>query len=442
MFMKIIYLFLSITFLNAQGLQECVRNVLDTNPSVQQQFNNYKTTRGDISVAQAAYYPKVDLSLGVGQETADQYNLANETLDTLDQEFSVKEYSVTYKHNIFEGFSTYFNVSGEKARTKSAAYAYIEKANAIAFEMIDAYVQQLKHSELLGTANENIEINKKILNKVKKLYKAGLITYSEVNKVNASYSLSLSNYILQENNLINAKYNLARVLGKPLKTSTMKRPVFKAKILATLEKALAFALKNNPSLLVNKYNVESAKDKRTASLSRFYPKIDVEISQTMNENVSTIVGNDDRFKAMVILRYNLFNGFADSSEAQKSLSRVHQETSANNDTRRKVSQELQLAFASYSKLTEQIKHIKKYKIFAAKTLKLYSKEYDLGKRSLLDLLSVQNDLIGAKSQIITVEASLLLAKYSILNSMGTLVSTVLDGQNKLYSNVELVKGGS
>ena len=64
---------------------------------------------------------------------------------------------------------------------------------------------------------------------------------------------------------------------------------------------------------------------------------------------------------------------------------------------------------------------KKYEKFSNKTLELYSREYDLGRRSLLDLLSAQNDLIGANSQIINANYNILFAKYRILDAMGILV---------------------
>ncbi|MEA3229097.1 MAG: OmpA family protein, partial [Campylobacterota bacterium] len=53
-------------------------------------------------------------------------------------------------------------------------------------------------------------------------------------------------------------------------------------------------------------------------------------------------------------------------------------------------------------------------------------EYSLGRRSLLDLLSAQNDFIGAKSQIIDAEYDILFAKFRVLNSLGTLVTTIID----------------
>ena len=61
----------------------------------------------------------------------------------------------------------------------------------------------------------------------------------------------------------------------------------------------------------------------------------------------------------------------------------------------------------------------------------------MGRRSLLDLLSAQNDFIGAKSQIINAQYSQLFAKYRILDALGTLVTTIAGETNTVYAQVGL-----
>ena len=138
------------------------------------------------------------------------------------------------------------------------------------------------------------------------------------------------------------------------------------------------------------------------------------------------------------LTYNFFNGFADEAALQKSVSSIHQEVQSKNTLRREVIEGLNLSWAANEKLGDQLDHLNDYRKFSLKTLTLYSKEYDLGRRSLLDLLSAQNDFIGAKSQIINTEYSMLFAKYRILDAMGTLVPTVIGNTDIVYSNVGLV----
>ncbi|MCW9026509.1 MAG: TolC family protein, partial [Thiovulaceae bacterium] len=160
-------------------------------------------------------------------------------------------------------------------------------------------------------------------------------------------------------------------------------------------------------------------------------------SQNMNKNLSGIEGNDNRLRAMAYLKYNLFNGFSDEAKIQKSISKIHQEVESKNDLRRQVLEGLNLSWAANEKLGDQLEHLNEYKKFSLKTLTLYAKEYDLGRRSLLDLLSAQNDFIGAKQQIINTEYSMLFAKYRILDAMGILVKTILEQTDIIYSNVGL-----
>lgn len=433
---KILLLALSVaTLLSAQDLRMTIDEVLSTNPIILERLKNYNSTKEDVAIAEAGYYPKLDLSIGVGYENTDGTvgGGSNRPVD-----YTVYQNSLKYTQNIFKGFETTYQVDQQENRTISSAYSYIEKVNDTSFEMVNTYIQVMRNKELLQTAQENIDINQEIFKKVQKLYEAGLTTLSEVNKIESSLSLAKSNYVVQENTLMDVTYNMQRVLGRFLDPETMVKPELNVALPASIEEAAQYAMQNNPSLLVSKYNVKLAQATYKEKKSPFYPKVDIEVSQSMNENLSAIEGTDNRFRAMAYLSYNFFNGFADSSALQKSISQVHQEVQSKNTIRRSVIEGLNLSWAANEKLGDQLVHLQEYKKFSLKTLTLYSKEYDLGRRSLLDLLSAQNDFIGAKSQIINTEYSILFAKYRILDAMGTLVTTVIGDIDIVYSNVGLI----
>ena len=422
---------LIITSLNAQDLQTTVSEVLTTNPIILERLKNYNATKEDITSAQSGYYPKVDLNLGFGIEDTER------TLPDVSEDFSVYQNSLKYTQNLFNGFSTTNQVKEQEYRTASAAYSYIEKVNNTSFEMVNQYLQVMKNQELLTTAKENVQINEEIFQKVQKLYDAGLTTLSEVNKIESSLALAKSNLVVQENTILDASYNFQRVLGRYMDPQSMSKPILKITLPLTQEKATQYAMQNNPSLLVGEYNIKLAQATNREKQSNYYPKIDIEVSQSMNKNLSAIEGEDNRFRAMAYLSYNIFNGFSDSAATQKSISKVHQEVETKNNLRRQVIEGLNLSWAANKKLQEQLVYLKHYKEFSHKTLTLYVKEYDLGRRSLLDLLSSQNDFIASKAQIINTEYSLLFAKYRILDAMGTLVSTVVLNEDVIYSNVGL-----
>ncbi|MEN4052363.1 TolC family outer membrane protein [Sulfurimonas sp. NWX79] len=430
MLKKIILTLTLLTTLNAETLQTVMNEVLETNPTIQERLRNYNATKIDITSAESGYYPKIDLVLGGGEEKTDR--------ELYSKNYTIYENSLTYTHNLFNGFNTTYLVKEQEYRTLAAAYSYIDTVNTTSFDMVNTYLEVIKNQELMDTALENVKINKEILTKVKKLYKAGLTTLSEVNKIESSLALAQSNLVVQENNVLDAAYNLEKVLGRTLDPAKMSKPTIDEKNFPkTKQDAIDFSLKNNPSLLVSEYNIKLAQATNKEKKSQFYPKLDIEVSQTLNHNVSAIEGKDNVFRAMAFVSYNLFNGFNDKAALQKSLSQVYQEVENKNSIKRDIVQSLNLSWTARQKLQEQLTYLIEYKDFSHKTLALYAKEYDLGRRSLLDLLSAQNDFIRAKAQIITTRYSILYAEYRILNTMGILLPTIMHDTNNIYANVNL-----
>lgn len=419
---------------NAQTLKESIEEVLRTNPGVIERQKNYNALREDITIARSGYLPKLDLSLGAGIEDNKAYP---DGLPDVKNSGDVYTSSITLSQNIFKGFETTNLVDEQKARTLAAAYSYIETANDTSLQTVKTYIELLRNKDLLGTAQENVKINEDIFAKVQKLYDSGLTTLSEVNKIESSLALARSNYVVQENNLANASYAFERILGRAVAPETMERPSLDVALPSSRDEAIKVALENNPSLLVSVYNLRLAQSTWKSSKSNYYPSIDIQVSQDYNQNTNAISGEDNHFKAMAYVSYNLFNGFADKAEVQKNVSKVQQEIQTRQDLKRQVKEGLDLSWESYDRLQDQLVHLNDYKKYSKKTLTLYAKEYDLGRRSLLDLLSSQNDFIGSKSQIITTEYNLLVAKYRILDAMGTMVTSILKGKDPIYANVGL-----
>ena len=427
--------------LSAITLKQSVIEAIDTNPIIQERLKNYRATQQDLNIAESEYYPKLDLSASIGYNNAGE--LKTEGNDdwshtVADQDYGNYETQIKLTQNLFDGFGTMNKVDYQEFRILAAAYNYIEKSNDIAFKMTNAYLNVLRSHELLQTARENVQINEDIFKKVKDLFDAGLTTDSEVKKIESALSLSRSNLTVQKNNSRDTEFNFRRILGRMPTTSELIKPEMDIPMPESLERAALYAINHNPSLLVSQYNIKGAQSLLKQHEKEFYPTIDLEISQTYND-WSQISGSgnafdnaDDRFKARIVLNYNLFRGGADSAEVQKDISKINQEVNIKRDLKRQVIEGLDLSWSAYTMIDLQLKDLRDYSKFSEKTLELYKEEYDLGRRSLLDLLSAQNDVINARSQIITAEYEKLFAQYRILDAMGLLPLAVV-GDTKAFT---------
>lgn len=416
------------TMLNALTLSEGVDEVLSTHPVVLERLHNYRATLEDLRITEAQYLPTLDYTGTVAREKTKSPSTQN-----VSKSLSSYEHSLQLTQNLFNGFGTLYEADYQKARILAASNHYIENANDVAYKFVNAYINALKNKDLLCIAKANVQFNEEIYDKVNKLYNAGMTTRSESEKADTSLSLAKSNYVVAQNNLDDSLFNLERVLGRHVDASELKDATFSGTLPSTLDEMKNYARFHNPSVLVSEYNVKAAKAQKDASYKNYYPKIDAFARQSWANDIGGLEGNDDRTKFGLTLSYNLYRGGADESEIQKNMSKIYQENETKRETVRKLDEQGQLSWNAKQYIAEQLVHLKRYEATSAKTLELYQKEYDLGRRTLLDLLVAQNDHVAAQSQIVRAENDLLFAHYRILDAMGSMVQNVLGSNADTYT---------
>ena len=432
--------FLCLSSLYATSLKQVVGEVLDTNPIVIERLKNYRAVKEEIGIAEAGYYPKVDLQSGVGKKHAGRLS-GDVAEDIAHQTYTVFQNSLVLRQNIFNGFSTRENVNYQKMKALSAAYSYLESANDMTLKAIKVYLNLHRQQELLNNNKENVKHIKQIYSEVAKAYRSGLTPLSEVSKIQSSLWQSKSNVLVQQNKLSNAMFNFRRVTGHLVSLKDLEKVDFKLRLPENLRKATMFALEYNPSLMSGKYNIKSAEALYRESKSKYYPTVDLQMSENYNKNSDEYIGIDDRFQAMLVVNYNLFNGGADEAARRSKLSRVSQEVAAVNDIRRQVIEGIDLSWGAYELSVNQIPVLRNYQRQSAETLRLYVKEFVLGERSLLDLLAAENDLIRANAEQINAKYDLLLSKYRILDAMGLTIASIMGSVKKYYKRVGIHNKG-
>ncbi|RXK11787.1 hypothetical protein CP965_11430 [Halarcobacter mediterraneus] len=427
------------TSLNALSLEESVKESLHTNPIVKERLKNFREVQQDLNIAESEWYPSLDYRATFGRNSAGELKDYDEDdkykHQIEDETYNNYTQSLKLTQNIFNGFSTTNKIDYQKARILAAAHHYIENANDVAFQMVGSYLDTIRTYRLLQNAKDNVKVNEKIFEDVQSLFDTGLTTKSEMTKIHSSLSLAKSNLVVQQNNMIDKGFRFKRLLGRNVKVSDLSLPKLNYVMPESLERATIFAINNNPSILVSNYNIKGAQSLYKEKKSKYYPKVDLEIEQLYNDVSArnNYDSPDDRTRAYITLSWNLYKGGAHQADIQKSRSSINREVEIQRDLKRQTIESLELSWSAYEMLTEQLKELYKYYEYSEETLASYQSEYEMGRRTLLDLLSAQNDLINSKNQIINAETDKLFAQYRILDAMGLLVSSILD-ENE-YSNI-------
>lgn len=423
---------LLMTSVSALTLTSAVDEVLNTNPVVREKLHNYRKTVQDLKIAEAGYLPDIDLNSRIGYE--DLYRDGDINRDTSYYTYS---HSLTLTQNLYNGFATKDRINYQEARILAASYNYIETANDVAFTVVKQYINVLKNKALLDVEEQNVRITQDIYSDIQDVYDSGFITLSDVKKVASSLQLAQFNMLVQRNNLMDAEFNFEKTLGRDISYADLEMPVFDAPLPANIDQASMYAVQSNPSLLVTEYNIQVAKMLLKESKTGYAPILDLVLDYTIDGNKDGFEGFRRQGSAMFVINYNLYAGGEDEASIQKNRSLINQEFEIQKDIKRQVIEGLKLSWSAYIMIEKQLYFLKSYSRDSKNTLELYSEEFDIGQKTLLDLLIAQDDFIRAETKTITAQHDWLFSKYRIMDAMGEMVNLVFDKSDRYYTLVNI-----
>lgn len=191
----------------------------------------------------------------------------------------------------------------------------------------------------------------------------------------------------------------------------------------SLEDALATASENNQQIKIGSYRSQAILQRITGTRSReFMPRIQLvaELNKRSNWD-STLDGSkvDDQ-KVMVQLTYDFSLGRAGNSAVESVRHDYDASVAREADVRKLVDEQVAIAWRNLQVARQNKETLSNQVRIAAKFFELSKAERQLGRRSLLDLLSAEVTLINALSDLMATEADGAIAGLTLLQSIGRL----------------------
>jgi adhesin transport system outer membrane protein len=262
-------------------------------------------------------------------------------------------------------------------------------------------------------------VHQRISDQIKLRSDSGVDRKADMDQVQSRLSLSQSLIIVAEQNLSDAQTNYYALVGHlPVQLS---RPASSEALLpATLEKAEQIALAAHPQLKSAGADLEARNAQHEVAKSPFMPIVDFELDKIYSRETdytavsnSTDTENED-LRAFVRLRYNLFNGWRDEARKIETIHLVNEAREIKNHTHRQVIESIRLSWQAYDATKKKINYLQQRLQFATATAEAYTKQWNIGLRSLLDVLD----------GLVVAEHDYLYAQDRVLNGTGALTAAL------------------
>jgi adhesin transport system outer membrane protein len=401
----------------AAGLRQSIAESIDDNPVVQRALKSFEAVTEEVREAQAGYYPTIDATLGYGYEWT-------KTSGSSDEELNRREVRLNVNQMIFDGGATGSEVERQEARMRSAIANLWDVSEDYVLEAGRAYLELLRREQLLNSANETLLNHVKIYEQIKRRSESGMGSLSSIQQAEGRLALAEVNALAAENNMRDAKANYERIFGLAPQEQLDAVDAMIAPLPATLEAAQALSATDHPVMSVAQADIEAAVAQREAAESRMYPRLDLEIERRWDDNLDGQPGPNEDLTAMLRLRYNLYNGGEDSARIRRSEHQLGEAQAIQRDAMRQVRQSLELSWNAYEILGRQMEFLSEHLSASQQTRDAYQKQFDIGQRTLLDLLDTENEVFSARNQLVEAQIDHQIAQMRVLNATGGLLSAL------------------
>jgi len=400
-------------YAQAETLQDAVQYMLQTNPEIKSLAYNRLARGQQITQAKAGYLPSVDVSYGNGvedqQKPDDDTNWLHSTKLTLNQ-------------NLFRGFADQYEVKRQEARVNSAAYLLQGTSENIALVTSRVYLNVLRQLELFDLAKENLTTHQRIYDQIKLRSESGIDRRADLDQVMGRLSLAESDVVVSEANVADAQTDYQFVVGR-IPENLVKPHEVDSVIPASMEEAQQLAVKNYPILKSAEADVQAREAQRVVAKSNYYPKLDVVVEQKWEEDVD-IDGNQDELSAIGFVRFNIFNGFSDKARIAETCYLIREAREIRNNTQRQIIESIRLSWVAYQSALNRITYLQNYVKSTGATAEAFSKQWNIGRRTMFDVLDIEAELINAKIDLVNATYDKTYAQYRILSGIGKLVHTL------------------
>ncbi len=402
---------------HATSLQEVVRDTVSSNPDVLIAGSERDSVEQQMEQARGGFFPQADITVGTGWETSN--NPTTRGAGDGSRNFNRDEAEIRIRQLIYDGNSTLSEFRRQKSRVNSRAYETFSTAEVTALKAVESYLNVYNEHELVKLATDNLDSHQTTYDRIVKRGRRGVGSQADVQQSLGRLALARTNLMAQDNRHKDAIASFISVVG--YEPADLNEPESKNHLLPTdLAEATELALDNHPRLKSASADVEAAREQHETAKALFFPRVHLEIKGSDNDNLDGIAGSNNDAEVMVRGRYN-FTGGKDVARRQETVHELMQAKEIRDRTRRQVTESIRLSWNAYETAKSQLEYFKVHVDASSNALDAYRKQFNIGQRTLIDLLDQENEVFQARINYANALNDLRFAEYRILAGTGRLL---------------------
>lgn len=374
-----------------EALRAATQQAVASNPEVQARWHAFRAAGNDQDAARGGFLPRVDLVAGLGRERL-------KVPDEATRSFSRRGVALSLNQMVYDGFFTRSEVSRLGHATMTRYFELVDGAESVALEVVRAYADVLRYRELVQLAKDNYVEHKLIADQIGERTRAGIGRGVDLEQAAGRLALAESNLLTEVSNLHDVSARYLRIVGEqPAPDLPALQPdALAGGLPADIAAVLDAAFANSPALQAAVANMRAGEALIDARRAAFQPRVDLRARQALDRNLDGIDGRHREGVVELVMTYNLYRGGSDQARLRQAADERNLARDLREKACRDLRQTLSIAFNDVLRIDEQLRYLDQHQLSTGKAREAYRQQFDIGQRTLLDLLDTENEYFEAR----------------------------------------------
>jgi outer membrane protein, adhesin transport system len=400
-------------------LQDVARQALQSNPDVAARLHAYRASEHDTDAARAAYRPRLDLSANAGRER-DRFDNRTPATDTLDR----TGVSLGLTQVLWDGLAGRHDRQRADHGRMVRYFELVNTSEQVALEALRAYYDVARYRELVRLAEDNYVQHKASFDQIQQRFKAGIGRGVDLEQAGARLALADANLNTEIANLHDVTARYQRIVGILPQRTEAAVTLDGVAVPASSQAVLQTALARSAAVSAAVENLRAARSQASVRQAAYQPRVEARVRTGGGHNYDGLAGQKRDTVGEVVLNWNLYNGGADQARVRQAASLMNQAADERDAACRDVVQTASVAYNDTRKLADQLQYLEANQIAIEKARNAYRRQFDIGQRSLLDLLNAENELYTAQRAYANARHDLDIARLRTQAAMGELLPSL------------------
>ena len=403
------------------SMADAIAVALNSNPEIAQAQYNTEAILEERRQAEGLYAPRINLEGSAGIRELDNttrrsLGIATQTLYPLEAIGRAEWTAIDFGRRRGE-------LLRQSARVDGASMRVLERSEFIALQVARQYLDVLLQQRIYAASEDNVSFHRSLVNDLGTGVSQGSISIADQQQAQERLQAALVRQSEAEQAMENAKISLRRLTGLDV-DQVQVPPELTANMPASESEAIGLARTENPRVKEAAADVDAATALAQSAHGDLFPTIGVELTGRIGQDIDGFRGETRDAQARAVVRWNIFDGGINRAKYQEMVRRASEARYKLYTVTREAEEDVRSAMNALRMQGRISTDLGTESRVSDDLLLSYRSQFNVGRRSLLDVLDAQNSRYSVQTRLETARFSELFARYQTLAATNRLLSSL------------------